>query len=645
MGIQGNEAPVRGLGSYLSKDTERVLRVPSWQREYVWKAKDGQEVGTLLEDLKTFVDEKEDDYLFGTIFLSRIENSVNDRLIIDGQQRTLTFLILIMAVLKYIENFPDEFPQDLPSDENALNEETLTIMRKCISNHVAHYRPRLSMSHRRADDIMQQIFFWAKMRDGMESDTFLADRDDWTQTQRNLVEVATWIYEKKLRNKQWIPNSELLPGFRHILDNVKIIEVTLETEQEAIAVFDRMNSRGANLDSGDLIKNIIFASVDEDDFQTIAAHWMEMTDHISGASLKRLKEPKFLLRALALADAGNLGNAEVDTESSHKTQTAPKITYEGLIKYWGQRLKTPESSQEDLTQKADPIKFAKELEIAGKWLRNLSHERTLSNKPLHDLYFSRFLSSVQHYPVLLAGRNISDLDVLKHLVRQVHNRTAYYLLSEERTQDFEAMIPSWAALISKLGDDVTKDELDEIYELRFKATSEQIEALTVKMRTWNVKSSDKKRIRAVLAHLSRQVDLAGRRKEIPHSPHVYFNTNKDKEGVTWDIDHIQPQKGESRDSAVHLIGNLVLLRADHNQLKRARAPEEKSDVYMDSALLLTKTLVQITVVEERKRVSNFFEKAGIKSYKANLKNWNDHAQKQRADLYCDLLRYSLSNLD
>jgi hypothetical protein len=262
-------------------------------------------------------------------------------------------------------------------------------------------------------------------------------------------------------------------------------------------------------------------------------------------------------------------------------------------------------------------------------------------KPLDELYFARYLNSVQHYPMLLAGRGIKDLSVLTYLTKQVHIRTAFYLLSEERTQDFESLVPTWTALIAKVGPNAKKSDLEEIYNKYVRVSDESLDALVEQMRFWSYATSDKKKIRAVLSQLTRLVDIAGG-KEDKGSPISYFSTKKDDNDESWDIDHIRPKKTAPRDPETHRIGNLVLLKAKHNSLKKAVDPIEKSDVYKGSHLLLTQNLVKITVNSERTKVDEYLTSLGVNNTNWNLTNWDSKSMKLREDLYCSLLRDHLS---
>lgn len=658
MSVEGTSAPILPLAQYLSgknllpvdahkpheSASQRLLVVPPWQREFVWSPSEEGEIGILLKDLRDFVLDGEDDYLMGSILLSHDAKEKHERLLIDGQQRTLTYSILLMAVLKHVQNSRKLVHHLGNAEQNAAEDRTLVEMRSCVSGDDNLYIPRVSMPHSKANDMLQSIFAWSKVADGEASLLFTEEKEHWTQTQRNLIDVAVWLYEKKLKTESWLPNKDLLKHMKKILEKVKFLQVTLTSEREAIAIFDRINSRGALLDSGDLIKNRIFQTVEDDEsFTQISQSWLKMNESLAKCSLKRMREPKFLLRALALSDQAIQEKSETASEEPDTKFSAPKITYEKLTTYWGERL-DPKIKGSDTLKKVDPFIFADDLVKASQWLHALSVERTIKDKPLEELYFSRYLNSVQHFPMLLAGRDINDYSTMLHLVDQVHKRTAFYLLSEERTQDFEALVPTWTALIAKEGSRLTKEKLDDIYDSYVKVSPEQITALIEQMRNWSYATADKKKIRAVLSQLTRLVDIAGG-KEDKDSPVSYFSTRKDENKDSWDIDHVQPKKTAPKDPLTHSIGNLVLLKANHNSLKRAVSPQEKSDVYKGSHLLLTQSLVKITIHSERTKVENYLSKVGVKKTDWSLTDWDKESIDSRADLYCALLKYHLTNFD
>jgi uncharacterized protein with ParB-like and HNH nuclease domain len=93
---------LRDLKEYLTQ--KRVIRIPPWQREYGWKPTDAGQVGILLADLKEFIESNDSEYLIGSVILCPDPEKDGRFLLIDGQQRSMTFLIFLMAARKYIKN-------------------------------------------------------------------------------------------------------------------------------------------------------------------------------------------------------------------------------------------------------------------------------------------------------------------------------------------------------------------------------------------------------------------------------------------------------------------------------------------------------------------------------------------------------------
>ena len=638
MPVVGNDAPILNLKDYLSRSHVKgfqQLVIPPWQRDYVWKPKPDDEVGELLADLQTFVDSNDEDYLLGSVLLSQHAQK-NELLVIDGQQRSLTVMLLFMAVLKYAQEHWQTVCHSDDPEVNALENETKTLMWSAISAKVDEFIPRVSMSQMGANVVLSEIFWWAKKYNSTTNEDFLAEKDAWTQTQKNLVDVVKWIYDQKLVKDKWFPDDQLLKAMRKILHNVKVLEVTISSESEAITTFDRVNSRGAALDTGDLIKNRIFQTVSDQDFDDIKNSWSTMSENLVRASNKRLKEPKLLLRALALERQTLEKQKAKDGVDNPIQYSAPKITYHKLTDYW----------KEQIGNKLDPMDFAKTLESTSADLEALSNglDPRDRRRSLRELYFSRFIGSVQHYPMLLAGRNIEDPDVFRRLVRQVHTRTAYYMLSGERNADFESLVPTWTALIAQLKPDATIEKLDHLYEEYVKVDEKQIDLLIESMAEWRyTRGGEKNKIRAVLSQLTRILDNVGK-KEDKESPISYFSTKKDDNGESWDIDHIQPKKRQPQDSPVHLIGNLVLLKADHNQLAKASQPADKAQFYKDSQLLLSKCLVEIHVEKERQKVEKYWKEIGFAKPNWDLSDWGKSSTESRLELYGKMLKHHLTDL-
>ena len=99
------EPKLQTIGVYLKKTD--VFTIPEYQRAYSWTT---IQCDKLWQDIETYIDQNaEDPYFFGTII---IDCSTAGHLnLIDGQQRTTTFFLLLKAmhlrIVEVLKKMPD----------------------------------------------------------------------------------------------------------------------------------------------------------------------------------------------------------------------------------------------------------------------------------------------------------------------------------------------------------------------------------------------------------------------------------------------------------------------------------------------------------------------------------------------------------
>ena len=87
---------LKKIGKYLRLDEDTVFLIPEYQRAYSWTA---DNCDKLWQDITDFIDSDSNDrYFFGTIIINCQDND-QKLVLIDGQQRTTTFLLLLKALL------------------------------------------------------------------------------------------------------------------------------------------------------------------------------------------------------------------------------------------------------------------------------------------------------------------------------------------------------------------------------------------------------------------------------------------------------------------------------------------------------------------------------------------------------------------
>lgn len=609
--------PVKSLLEYFTQD--QLLKLPPWQREYSWVAENEGQIGQLLLDLKNFVEsEEQEEYLLGSVILcDGVDHSTF--LIIDGQQRTVTLSLLLFVLHKHLVK--NKLFQIGVENHSHLQSDIL----KCLSLSKDSFSPRVLFNQKQANDILLDIRDWSNSV-GESADQNLKSLESQTKTQKNLLEAVNYIYYRVVDEKEkWIDDDKLVDALLKILNKVKVLQLNLDKQSEAISIFDRINNRGLPLNNSDLIKNQIFQKVPDSDFEEISSNWLDTSSFLATSKLPRLAEIQYLLRAFAWT---------LDTK---------KTSYDQLYDFYA-------GSKNSYLDANDPLKFSEELMYLAEDLINYAngkHKRH-SAEQLGELQFPQFLGSVQHFPVLLAARNIKSAESFIHILHQVSMRTSFYVMAQERPPVFETMIPIWSNKIREAGESVTKEELNEIYnDERIKPNENLIAQLDKNIDDWDLQNAvHKKKIRAALSYLSWYFNLSWDSKPNEWGAPEYFRTRRKKgEKKGWDIDHIYPSnlvdsKIKEDLKLYNSLGNLVLLSPPDNRGQKDDPPNVKKSNFHGSHLLLTKSLVlgNIELAQSDKKVIDKIEsKFAVKS-EWDIEKWNEDSILARHGYYKKILK-------
>jgi uncharacterized protein with ParB-like and HNH nuclease domain len=218
--IDGNKLPVVSLLEYLNQS--RTLIIPQWQREYSWDVGEDQQVDTLLDDLQTFYVNKEvSQYLIGSVILcdEATNSTKKSPLLIDGQQRSLTFTLFLMCARKYLRT------HDLIKGHNDPHMKLSNdILNSLTENPDGKFVPKVSMNQAKANEILAELFDWCNNTTSTVGADIFQRSDLQTRTQKNLTEVAKFIYSK-FDSEEWIQKENFIDALIKILNGIKIIEL------------------------------------------------------------------------------------------------------------------------------------------------------------------------------------------------------------------------------------------------------------------------------------------------------------------------------------------------------------------------------------------------------------------------------------
>jgi hypothetical protein len=232
------------LGHLLS---DRLLKVPRFQRRYSWEEEHIAEYRTDIERARA----AGDSYFMGTVVLASDASGDGRKLIIDGQQRiTTTAVLLIAARDRLAELGQDRAAQALEashlSDYVLVQEETVAKLTLSPDDHETY---NLLLERNRIDERRDALANAYRQLKG-----YLDDLTPEPADYRRLIELV-----------------EYLDG------EVQVLLAVASGLPEAYVIFETLNDRGADLTTADLLKNYLFSEAGEQGINHAESVWTRLS--------------------------------------------------------------------------------------------------------------------------------------------------------------------------------------------------------------------------------------------------------------------------------------------------------------------------------------------------------------------------------
>lgn len=268
------EPKLQTIGAYLKK-TE-VFRIPEYQRAYSWNVSNCDK---LWQDIEAYIaQDAEDPYFFGTIIIDcSTENYLN---LIDGQQRTTTFLLLLKAMhLRIIEVLNTMAKTEEAEWLRESLQESLNFIYEILYRADARKRYEIKNDWGKAKGIKilenKSIneLYKDELKNIIESSTF-ADaekavhkipRKQKDNKYTNFFRNFKSFYEKLVTYQE----SNLYVLVNGFLNKCQIIEIKSWQIEQAITMFNSLNSTGMPLSDADIISARLFSCAKDTKFKDI----------------------------------------------------------------------------------------------------------------------------------------------------------------------------------------------------------------------------------------------------------------------------------------------------------------------------------------------------------------------------------------
>lgn len=269
------EPKLRKIGDYLKLEDNTIFTIPEYQRAYSWGT---DHCDKLWQDIQNFVaSNNKDSYFFGTIIINCQEDDTRFGLI-DGQQRTTTFLLLLKALLIKINDSIKQTPNDEDSAGllRGLKErrrKIMGILYKVESEDITD-----EPNKERDGEICKRLLTLESYSINERYKTDLSsilNSVDYDEAKSNVIKIPYKQKDNKYTNFfrnfnyfytviEELPASQLNIIAKAFTDNCEVIEIKSWLVEQAITMFNSLNSDGLPLYDADIISAKLYAIAEKD---------------------------------------------------------------------------------------------------------------------------------------------------------------------------------------------------------------------------------------------------------------------------------------------------------------------------------------------------------------------------------------------
>lgn len=255
------------ISKYLKLNKSENFVIPEYQRGYSWNI---NQCDKLWQDIEDFIqNDATDPYFFGTIIVDCSEE--NKLSIIDGQQRTTTFLILLKALLIRLTEVLEEFNRDETSEalEEGLKENRNKIIRILYKAEVEERIGILAdWNKAKGIKILENNSINELYENQVEK---IIEAENFDEAEKSVHKIPRKHKDNKytnhFRNFKFFYNnlklkseSQLNKFCRIFLEKCEIIEIRSWYTEQAITMFNSLNSTGMPLSDADIISAQLYSN-------------------------------------------------------------------------------------------------------------------------------------------------------------------------------------------------------------------------------------------------------------------------------------------------------------------------------------------------------------------------------------------------
>ncbi len=520
--------------------------IPKFQRDYSWETEHWDD---LWQDIQMLLSDEETEHYMGYLVLQTIDNK--NFIIIDGQQRLTTMSILVLAVLKCLDNL---ITQGVDSENNTLRRDTLR------NSYIGFLDPVTLIPNNKLKLNRNNDEYYRRQLVPLHEP--LLNRN-LNASEKQMRTCFLWFYERLLQRNS--VGEEFARFIDRIVDKLSFTVITVTDQLNAFKVFETLNSRGVQLSASDLLKNYLFSVVD--DSPTKTAQEIEELEALWSSIIDTLGNQKF---EEYLRHFWNSYNKTVRKNSLFKT-IKKYITTKHQVFELARELRSAadvylalQSPEDELWQGKERIRKAlRELDIFH--IRQTHSLLLAGHKYLSEERFTRLIEAcavVSFRYNVISGLNPNEQE-------EAYNTIARKICAEKvfHLEDFREVYVD-----------------DEKFENNFQS------------KHFRNAGRNHRIVKYILARIEE----------------YKYQHQLDIESSSLTVEHILPESAdetwgefsqEEINRSIYRLGNLTLLEKSRNKDADVRPYTEKKEIYAQSSVRLTQAIAEHYDIWNEKKIA------------------------------------------
>lgn len=237
------------MSTILSGDYKYII--PRYQRKYVWDEKQWRE---LLDDLKYCLEVSEENHsdnewshFLGSFVFEKESKSSKNLIVIDGQQRLTTIVVILSAICIIYNELGDQARFNGLTKYILGTDELGQIYARIDNPELSNFHLIIDESTKYNDNLINTHY---------EDNPFLSPSPSDNENIKKCFDFFLENFRDMLDvNKSKI---ESINNIRDKVLSLDVVEIIASNQQESYNIFEILNARGVDLKQHELIKNFIF---------------------------------------------------------------------------------------------------------------------------------------------------------------------------------------------------------------------------------------------------------------------------------------------------------------------------------------------------------------------------------------------------